>query len=73
MKRMKPLRQGDFCPLCGKGAVKRIRRLNWMRWLPQSKCYKCPDCLARIVTVYGRTLSLKKYKHEGPGVTGRRI
>ena len=59
---MANLKSGDACPKCREGEVYRVRRRDWMRWLPSSKYYKCDDCGGRFLTTRGWTLRLPKRK-----------
>ncbi len=40
------------CPVCNYSKVKRIGRKPWMRILPKSKHYDCPNCGCEFVTVF---------------------
>ena len=53
MKAAGEFKSGVSCPRCEKGKIKRGRRKNWMRKLPQSKYYFCSSCKTRFLTVYG--------------------
>jgi ssDNA-binding Zn-finger/Zn-ribbon topoisomerase 1 len=66
---LKPLKQGDTCPLCRQGKLKRIRRKDWMHWLPRSKYYKCSECSTRMVTMYGR--AIKRVEKKNSAAAGR--
>ena len=54
------MEKGSLCPRCRKGKVYRIRRKDWMRRLPKSKHFRCEDCRAHFLTIYGWTIRLQK-------------
>lgn len=57
---MEQMKHGSFCPKCRRGQVQRVRRQDWMHWLPKSKHYRCKACHARFLTCYGWVMPLLK-------------
>ena len=57
---MKKLGSGDICPHCQKGKLHRLQRKPWMRHLPKTKYYKCEECHAKFLTIYGWAVKLPK-------------
>jgi LysM repeat protein len=49
---------GIFCPNCKEGGVSRSRRKAWMRLIPCSKHFKCNNCDARFISVFGGIIIL---------------
>ncbi|APF20564.1 hypothetical protein Calab_1300 [Caldithrix abyssi DSM 13497] len=39
------------CPKCKRNSLTRIKRLQWMRYLPNSKHYECDFCRSNIVFI----------------------
>jgi len=57
---MKKLGLDDTCPQCLKGKLQRLQRKPWMRSLPNTKFYKCEECHATFLTIYGWAIKLPK-------------
>lgn len=57
---MPKLGSGDTCPQCKKGKLHRLQRKPWMRNLPKTKYYKCEECNAKFLTIYGWAIKLPK-------------
>ena len=41
------------CPFCSHQKVNRIRRHRWMRSVPLSELYDCPECRSEFMVVAG--------------------
>jgi hypothetical protein len=46
---MSDVRGGPGCPRCKCSSTRSIHRERWMRLIPGTSCFKCPDCHVRIV------------------------
>lgn len=42
---------GKVCPVCGSSTLERVRRKEWMKWVPFSVYYRCDKCRGRLLTV----------------------
>jgi hypothetical protein len=54
------LKPGATCPECQEEQVHRVKRRDWMRWVPRSSYYKCAGCQARFLALYWLAISLPK-------------
>ncbi len=63
---MARIKKDDPCPQCREGRLYRVHRKGWMRWIPNSKHYKCRECKARYLTIFGWILRHKAKKNPEP-------
>ena len=43
-----------ICPNCRGHKIRRIARKDWMRWLPESKYYRCSKCRTGMLVLFDR-------------------